>query len=199
MKRTTLTNSESRKLTLLLLCAAVVAGIIAGSCIFAVKRSLASNSFVTQYISPLNCGETLLDSFKYSALTYTAFILGFFLAGFFAFGKIIGIAATVYRGIGIGLTVGSLYAAFGTRAMLLTAVLIVPKILATTLVIVLAARETMKLSSKIYGFLFMKTTDEDMKKYIKLYCIKFLVLGLFMVAIAALESAANYFLMKLCI
>jgi len=199
--RTSLTNSESRRLTMFILYASIFFGITVGSCVFAfIGRDMSHNVLFSQYISPLNSGETLFQAFKYSALTYTVYITVLMLAGFFVFGNIAGVALVIYRGTGIGIAVGSLYLTFGVKAMLLTLLLIVPKILATTVIVILAARESMRLSSKLYRFLFREDSIGDgMRKFVKLYFIKFLILELFMVLIAVLESVLNYLLIDFCV
>ena len=77
------------------------------------------------------------------------------------------------------------------------AVTILPKLVAVSVIFVLSARESLRLSSKIFSFLFLSVNDEDIINYIKLYFIKFAILTVFIIVTAVAESAINYFFIDL--
>ena len=117
--RTTLSKSETRKISLILLYLAIVFGIVIGSILFSVSESkFVSSEFVMQYISPFELKGSLLDFFGYSVLSYSLFVISFFILGFCTFGQIMSVILIVFRGIGIGVSVSSMYALMGKKAIL---------------------------------------------------------------------------------
>ncbi len=197
--RTTLSKSETRKISLILLYLAIVFGIVIGSILFSVSESkFVSSEFVMQYISPFELKGSLLDFFGYSVLSYSLFVISFFILGFCTFGQIMSVILIAFRGIGIGVSVSSMYALMGKKAILAVLLLAVPKLVATSVIFVVASRESLKLANKLYSYAFKALCDDEMKKYIRLYCIKFIVLLFFLLLTAAADGALNYFFVDLC-
>ena len=91
----------------------------------------------------------------------------------------------------------SIYISLGLKAVIPVAVTILPKLVAVSVIFVLSARESLRLSSKIFSFLFLSVNDEDIINYIKLYFIKFAILTVFIIVTAVAESAINYFFIDL--
>ena len=92
----------------------------------------------------------------------------------------------------IGFSTAFTYMAFGKSGFYITMLFIVPKILATSVIIMLAVRESLRLSNIIYGYIFRETVQENMGKYIRLYCFKFIVLILLALITASADCGINY-------
>lgn len=192
-KRTYLTKTESKRVFFLLMTGIMTVGIIIGSCFSTSIGDFNSNAILNQYISPLYNGDTLLEIMENTIISVCCIILLIFCTGFFSVGQPLSILFLIYRGFGIGLSVASTYMTFGKKGLYITLIFIVPKVLSTSVIIMLSARESMKLSNIIYNYLFRATAKEDMGKYVRLYCIKFIVLIFFVFLTAVADSGLNYF------
>lgn len=193
-KRTGLTSSESRRTFFIFMTCILTVGIIAGS-YAAVSGSsfLKENALANQYISPLFNGNTLFEIIKNTFISITGIIAVIFCTGFFAVGQPVSIIMLTYRGFGIGLSTAYTYMMFGKSGIYLTLIFIVPKILAGSVVIMLALRESLRLSNIIYSYLFRSSPEENMGKYVRLYCLKFLILIFLAFIIAVADGGINYF------
>ncbi len=199
-RRKELTKTESRRIAILLLNVVVIAGITAGS-LMAVKMNFiefSENSWLHQYFNPVYSGNTVLEVFRNTLYPMALFLTAAFVLGFFSVGQPLAAALLIYKGIGIGLSAGAMYAVSGTEAIIPVMVLVVPKALAVTFISVLSVRESIRLSGIQFCFLFRgKTPEEKMSNTIKLYCIKFIVLGLFTAVTAVADSLMNYIFIDL--
>jgi len=174
--------------------AVMTLGIIIGSCCAVYSDSLANSVIANQYISPLLNGNTLLEIIKNTFISVCAILGVIFCTGFFAVGQPLSVAALIYRGFGIGFSSALTYITFGKSGIYISIIFIVPKILATSVIIMLAVRESMRLSNIIYGYIFRESCQENMGKYIRLYCIKFIVLIFFVLLTALADCGINYLL-----
>lgn len=185
--------SESRKLFFICMTAFITTGIITGSCFAVCGNDMLKNSPVfNQYISPLFNGSSLFEIIKNTFLSVSAVIMIIFCTGFFAVGQPVAILSLIYRGFGIGVSTALTYMAFGKDGFYLTLIFIVPKILATSVIIMLAVREALRLSNIIYSFIFRDSARELMGRYIRLYCLKFIILIFLSLITAAADSGINY-------
>ncbi len=192
------TNLNTRHNTsTVLLHTVIFLGIIIGSIFNAVYDLQSDSIILRQNIAPIDVKISLLDSFKSSLFIYTAFLISFALNGLFAIGQAFSILLLIFRGFAIGFSLSSIYISLGLKAVIPVAVTILPKLIAVSVIFVLSARESLRLSSKIFSFLFLSVNDEDIINYIKLYFIKFAILTVFIIVTAVAESAINYFFIDL--
>ena len=188
MKLRTTIHASERRMLILSLYTALFTGMLIGSLICVFSDFSSDSILFSQNIIPFNI--SLLESLKRSVCVYTAFLTVFALSGMFSLGQAASYALLVYRGFCIGFTLSSSYIVLGFSTVLLLSV--IPKLLAVSVIFVLAAREAVRLSNKIFAFLFLNTEKDDMRKYIRLYCIKYAVLMLFSLITAFAENAVNY-------
>lgn len=189
-----LTRPESRKLCFIFLTALMTAGILAGSMIAVSEQNFINGKAVfNQFISPLNNGNTLLEIIRNDIISVGGILLLVFCTGFFSVGQPLAALLILYRGIGAGISVALTYMTFGEKGVYITLIFIVPKLLATTVILILGIREAIKLSNIIYSYLFRGTAEDNMNRYIKLYCVKFLVLILLVLITAVADGGLNYF------
>lgn len=192
--RTGLTGSENRRLCFIFLTAVMTMGILIGSIIAVSEHSFINNKAVfNQFISPLNNGNTLFEIMKNTVISVGGILALIFCTGFFSIGQPLAVAVMLYRGIGTGISVALTYMTFGEKGVYITLLFIVPKILATSVILILGIREALRLSNIIYSYLFKGSAEENMNRYIRLYCVKFFVLLLFVFVTAILDGGLNYF------
>lgn len=198
--RNDLTKTESRRICLFLLNLAVIAGVVIGAIIASGGKgtSIAERSWLHQYFAPVYSGNTVLAVFRNTFFSSAIFLVSVFILGFFSIGQPLGIILLIYRGIGIGASVAQMYILNGTASLPSVLLLIIPKAIVLSFTAALGVREMLRLSSAQFRFLFTDDLPEEkMKREIKLYFIKFLVLILITVLTAMMDSAVNYIFMDL--
>lgn len=186
-----MTNPKNRTFFIFMISALAV-GIIIGSFTAVSAEFLKDLPLANQYISPVFSGNTLLEIFRNTFLSVSGILAVIFCTGFFAAGQPLSFATLIYRGFGIGFSTAFTYMTFGKSGIYITLLFIVPKILATSVIIMLAVRESLKLSNIIYRYIFRETVQENMGKYIRLYCVKFIVLILLALITASADCGINY-------
>lgn len=191
MKKTGyLTVSHSRKVMMLLLCAAVSAGMIAGS-VYGAAHPQGLPVELHQCFLPGESGNTFFAVARNTFFSSALFIAAAYLAGLFAFGQPVGIALLVYRGFGIGAASASLYSSEGVGAALKVTLQLMPSALAFTGIAILAVRELLRVSTAILH-LWSKGELRDEKLIdLRLYSVKYAVL-LLLSAIISLADGAVY-------
>lgn len=198
--RNELTVTESRRLCLLILNMVVLAGVAIGA-VIAVKgqnTAITETSLMHQYFTPSLSGNTVLDVFRNTFVSSVIYLAIVFILGFFSLGQPLGIALLVHRGIGIGMSAAMMYINSGIEAIPAVLLLFLPKALVLAFIAVLSVRELLKLSCIQFSFVFReKTYEEKMKRTVKLYCIKFAVLAVFVMLAAVADSVLNYIFMDL--
>ena len=90
--------------------------------------------------------QTFLSAFSSSALL----LLLLFFCGFCAISAPLIFAVPLFKGLGFGLTAGSVFAACGIDALWYVAILILPNPLISAIVLLLACRQAFRMSRKIW-------------------------------------------------
>ncbi len=150
-----------------------------------VSRLFCSTSFCLD--GEANIG--FLRLFCISFGTTGAILAVCFLAGLCAVGQPAGVAALLYRGIGIGAAVAYLYTSNGFRGLAVTMLLIVPSAVISSFALILAAREEIRFSNEIAAVLIGKKDMPDGKSALKLYILKFLVLFVIIIISSLIDAA----------
>ncbi len=185
-----LTGSQSRKLCIFILSGFAVAGIITGA-VFACLHGV-SSPWLHQYFSPVYSGDKPFDIFRNDMISSAVFIVAAFFIGLFAFGQPVGAAMLIYRGFGIGGSAAMMYSLYGNDAAAPVLVLITPKAVAVIILSVLAVRELIRSSGAIFSGIISENSHDEKRMNFKLYCIKFSVLLLLSLIVAAADTALNY-------
>lgn len=178
----------------------IIAGIAAGAVAAAVNRDthISEHMWIHQYFAPVYSGNTILDVFRNTFLSSGVFLAAVFLMGFFAVGQPFGLVLLAYRGFGIGASVAQMYILSGTDSLPSVIALLLPKAMALSFIAALGVREMLKLSCALFSFLFRDELPGDkMKRTVKLYAVKFLVLLVLVLIVSVFDSALNYFFMDL--
>lgn len=93
-----------------------------------------------------NLTQTFLSAF--SAPAFLLILL--FFCGFCAISAPVIAAVPVFKGLGFGLTAGSVFAAYGIDAFWYVAILLLPNLLISSVILILACRQAFRLSRKIW-------------------------------------------------
>ncbi len=136
---------------------------------------------------------SFFESFLYSFSSSAIFILLLFLNGFSAVGQPFSIFLVIFRGMGFGMSIGHLYLSLTLKEILISVLVLVLPGIISGYVLLLAARESIRLSNK-----FLKAmTSEEFKVNFKEYFFKFIILTLFIVFSSVvsgiLSVVAGYF------
>lgn len=141
--------------------------------------------------------QSLLQNFISGMSSSLVFIAILFVCGFCAISQPVVVALPLFRGLGVGFSAASLYAAHGTQAMGFVGLLMLPGTLITTLAILICCRESLRLSSS-----FLATIGAGRQKEgysLRIYIARFLACGVLCVLSALMEAIlyfgfAKYFL-----
>jgi len=169
---------------------AVIFGIAVGT-FFQTVSADCSQPLIHQYFAPIYSGNTVLEVFRNTFVSSAVFTAIAFLIGTSAVGLPFGIAMLIYRGFGIGVSSTLMFALNGKGAFPAVAIMILPKAMAVTVVSVLAVRELIRSSSRLFVF-WKDGNDEGERKTVRLYIVKFIVLIVISIIIAAADSVINY-------
>lgn len=188
--RKCLNEFKIRNIGKMLLMLVLVIGIAVGGFF----TDISPTPFLHQYFSPLFSGDTLAEVFRNTFVSLLLFLAAAFLAGLSAFGQISGILMLFYRGFGIGISTALMYAEYGAGALPSVLVLLLPKVLLSTGISVLAVREMIRSSGMLLKYVVNDGSQEHDRKFFRLYCLKFAVLVFLSFAAAVLDSLMNYLL-----
>ena len=184
-------SSNRKDSGIILLLAAVCAGIAAGSVI---RTSLGSCSspLLHQYFLPPESGYPVTKIFGQTLLSAVVFLVLDFSAGLSVSGLAAAPLMLIWRAAGVGFSVASMYSERGIKALLPVLILVLPYSLCSAAVSVLASREAFRFSARLASFAAYGRIYDDECHQFRSYCIKFLVLLLMSVLSSAVCMAADY-------
>ncbi|MCL2089536.1 MAG: hypothetical protein FWH14_08640 [Oscillospiraceae bacterium] len=138
--------------------------------------------FITQGFINERTGESLIGIFGVSLQSSASLLVLLFFSGFFAIGQPIALATPFFRGLGLGMSMGYLYANFGGRGMLFSLALIFPHALISSITLIFAAKESMRFS---LGFLSRISPGNNTAMLpVRAYVMRFVLMFMFLMAAA---------------
>ena len=143
--------------------------------------SVFSNSFVDVRSSG-DLEEILVRSFFSS----TVFLAVVFLSGFSSLGQPLAVAVLLLRGMGWGVAMSQLYSIYGGHGALLSAMFVLLPAVITAAALMIAAREA-AMSNILLCIVFSEGQHSGLRRTVRLYAVKFLVLEAAAAVAAALE------------
>lgn len=148
--------------------------------------------FLTKEYVSLRAGQSLLETFLSSALSSFSYLAILFLLGFFAIGQPLIFLVPVFRGFGLGITMGYLYSRYGLQAAGYCAVLIVPVAFFVALILINAAKDSLKMANlfllpMVKGNYPMLTPEAA-----KIYLLKYFIYGLMTLGACILDALLNF-------
>lgn len=187
-----MTISQKRKLFIGILMIFMFAGVIAGTLfvIIDTEKNYVISNFFNQRLIKSAEERTLFRVFIDSFLPLFIILVFQMICGFFAIGQPLCFITLLHRGIAGGISAALIYSSYGIRGFLIIVIMLLPAMIFSMFILVLSARESIKLSNIIASFAFGKQSEE--KTEIRLYIIKFLVLTIFALICAILDSALTY-------
>ena len=142
---------------------------------------------ITEQFLLQKAGDTFLSALLSSLLSGGVFALLLFLCGFSAVGQPFSFFLVAFRGIGLGTAMGHFYLNLGMKGILMSLALIVPAGIVSSYAILLAGRESVKLSNRF--FKVMTSDDFSMPAGIlKTYTVKFFILMLLILLSAVVNG-----------
>ena len=172
----------------------LLAGVFIGS---AVARNMDGDALLSMSaitdgfragVAEKSFGEVFLSSLSSSGVL--VFIC--FFMGFCAVGQPVHIGVLVFRGIGLGAAIAYFYTAYGFSGFLEVLLLIIPGAVMSSLAIILAAREGIRFSNILGGFLSGVEGERDTKVLLRLYVLKFVVLSVIILGSALVDGVTAF-------
>ena len=181
-----------RRLFYLLLC-----GIVIGSLLWLRAPQIAESAWMQQGFAEPVGERSLLTVFLQSFGATAVFLLAAFLLGFFAVGQPFALTLLLLRGAALGCAAASTYITYGVRGLHVVLFLQLPHAAATSLLLILAVRETLSLSTKFFRFAVSDSERDGVRDGCRLYLLRYLVLMIGTLVSAAADTALTYFLTAL--
>ena len=97
----------------------------------------------------------------------------------------------IFRGMGAGVAVSGIYYSYGTSGIGIAAVLIIPGAVISAFAVIIAAREALDLSGKVYMSAVGKNTSGGQIDF-RLYFTKFVILCVILAASSFADSVLTF-------
>lgn len=142
--------------------------------------------------------QSLLENFTSGLLSSMIFLGVLFVCGFCAISQPVVVALPLFRGLGVGFSVATLYATYGSQAIGFVSLLMLPGTVITTLAILVCCRESLRLSGSFFGSIGSGRQDREFYS-MRIYLARYMACGLLCIFSAFLEAVlyfgfANYFI-----
>lgn len=141
-----------------------------------------------QNYSQIRTQQSMLLNFSNSFATGAGCILVLYLCGLSAWGSIPSLLIPVFKGMGLGIICGTLYADYGVHGFGYCALVIMPGALLSTIAILLPAKEAIRWSAAIFNKICL--SRESHSERFRNYSIKFLILLLFVAVSSVVDMLA---------
>lgn len=188
-----ITKPDSTKLFLAVLMILLFTGVLIGSLTLSHmnEENLNNMTFITQGFFKNRAEQTLIQTFWTSFSSAGGILAICFVLGFCAISQPAELAIPVFRGIGLGTSISYLYIAYGLKGFFVTLIMILPHAVISSVAILLAVRESIRMSNvfSIYGFSEKEISD---RPSISLYLLKFLILFVIIAISSFLDGILAY-------
>lgn len=173
----------------ILLTALTLVGVLLGTIGFCtlpvdnvIELSFIKNNLIDERLS-MTYAQIMFNSF----MSGSVFLLIPFLLGFCSISQPLLFLIPVFKGLGLGLGLSSMYFSMGIHGVAAAALTILPSSVFMVFTMVIGIRESVVLSKTLVGAMFSDKTFFGFKETTKTYCVKYLVLE----AIVAVGSLAD--------
>lgn len=169
----------------------VLAGVFIGSLFY---REISAIDFVDAF-SIADCffdyenKMEFWNGFFYSFLKNTILLFTIFVFGMCIIGQPVCIVVLLYKGVTAGLMLAIAYSNSDIKNFLMSFLIIIPDTIVSTFVLVLASREGIRHSNKLFKLVLMDKQENDLNKNIRLYLLKFGILFAIIILLSFIESA----------
>lgn len=164
----------ANKGTLLLLTGILLAGMICGvlSARCADETELSKLDFLFANNFQLREGQTMLTIFAASLTSVFLFLLAGFLMGLSVWGSILTPIIPFFRGFGLGVSSGFLYASYSWKGVLFHLAVMLPGMVLSSIAVILSAREGMHFSKELTNACFSFGKGRGASPVLKDYLLK---------------------------
>lgn len=131
--------------------------------------------------------QDLFQNFMSGASSSLLFVGALFVCGFCAISQPLVVALPLFRGLGVGCSLATLYAAHGTQAIGFVGLLMVPGTVMTTMAILVCCRESLRLSSSFFASMGGDRGKVEFYS-LRIYLARYMVCAGFCVLSAFLEG-----------
>lgn len=169
----------------------ILLGIVAGTAIY-MKYPIAAEQ-IHGFIKSGN-KRTIVEVFREAFDNTFIILLILMFSGFSSVSQPIELSALIYRGIVLGISLSYTYAVYAVKGVFICVLMILPHALMTSIILVLAVRESMRMSTAVAIFAFKGQSEVTDRPDIKLYLLKFLILLLFLIAASLIDCVITYLL-----
>ena len=136
----------------------------------------------------INSGHSVADNFINSFRNTGFLIIILFILGFGAVSQPIEAFILFYRGVALGISVSYTYFHYGFKGFLIALLVILPHAVGSSIILILATRESIRSSNMFAGFAFAGKGNDKANSQVRMYFIKFIVLLVLLVISSILDS-----------
>ena len=133
-------------------------------------------------------------NFFCSFLKNTIIMLIILISGMCIIGQPICVTALFYKGVSVGTALTIIYSCNDMKNFLIAVLHILIDAIVSTFVLVLASKEGIKLSNKLFKLGINNRIEDDFNKNIKLYLLKFIVLFAIIILLSLFQSILSVFI-----
>lgn len=179
------------KTSIVIMLAFIIVGIIAGTITYTKCPDMAEN--ISGFIK--TSGKRTIVTVFNDAFKSTFFILLLLMfSGFSAISQPVELSALIYRGFILGMSFSYTYAVHALKGIFICVLMILPHALITSVILVLAVRESMKMSNAVAVSAFKDSHEFMERPDIKMYVLKFAVLMFFLIVSSVIDCIITYLL-----
>ena len=149
------------------------------------------NQFITQR-STQSFFVTLLYSFS----TSLPILLVAYCCGLFAFGAPVAVLLPFYKGLGLGVISGYLYAHFGMQGVAFSTLIVLPSGFFSSLIYLAACREAFLLSTKLFRVFRDGSVHSSMQEEWRCYTKRFALFFILILICAVFDSVMSELFMR---
>lgn len=149
-------------------------------------------AFLTKEYLASRTAQSLLETFLSSALSSFSYLAALFLLGFFAIGQPLIFLVPIFRGFGLGITMGYLYSHYGISALGYCAVLIVPVSVFVALILINSAKDSLQMANLLLLPALKENRPVLTSEGLKIYLLKYLIYGLMTLGACVLDALLNF-------
>ncbi len=195
--RTGYSDKDKRQLICRRLFYLLLFGVMIGVVLWLRAPEIAASAVMQQGFDEPIGERSLLAVFRGSFSATAVLLLVSFLLGFFAVGQPFALSVLLLRGAALGCAVGSTYSMYGIRGLPMVLFLQLPHAAVTSLLLILAVRETLTLSTQFFRFAVCDCERDGVRDGCRYYLLRYLVLFVGLLLSAAADTALTYFLTAL--
>lgn len=145
-------------------------------------------NIITKEYASSHRTESVLVLMVNSFFSSMLFLVIPYLLGYSAIGQVGTLFVPLFKGLGLGATLGHLYLTYGLKGIGYSALIIVPQTAIALFAIIIACRESIKLSNLFFVSILPDREKVVTSNTVKMYNIKFIILLIFIVVSAIVDA-----------